>query len=423
MEKYAAEKFEVAVIGAGPAGMMAAIKAAETGARVVLVEKNERPGVKLLITGKGRCNICQAEFNLSRLAKEYGKNGGFLVAPFSVFGPRETIDFFENKGVRIKVERGGRAFPLSDRAEDVLWALEKSLEKNKVEIFYNTEVVDWRKRGKKITKIITKRGEIVADNYILCTGGKSYPVTGSTGDGYNWLKSLGHKVVEPRPALVPIRIKESWPKDCQGLGLKNVEIGVYQNGRKKDFRFGEALFTHFGLSGPIVLDMSKKIGELLKTGEVKLALDLKPALDFETLDSRLQRDFEKYVNKMFKNSLEDLLPQTLIPVFIGLSGINPDREVNQITREERHGLVKLLKGMEMTVAGLLGYESAIVTSGGVSLAEVDNKTMKSKLIDNLYFAGEILDLDGPSGGYNLQVCWTTGQIAGAGAVRIINRKG
>lgn len=409
---------DVAVIGGGPSGLMAAGRAGELGTKVILVEKNAALARKLLLTGKGRSNITRAEFNPRELVKKYGREGDFLLYPLSVFGVKETIDFFERRGLATKVERGKRIFPQSDSAQDVLRVLIGYLRKSGVEIMTNSEVRKIVKDKNRIAKIILSSGEeILAKNYIICTGGKSYPQTGSTGDGYKWLEELGHKINKLRPALVPLKIKETWPESSQGLSLKNVELTVFQNNKKQDSRFGEMLFTHFGVSGPIVLDLSGKIGQLLERGGVKLVLDLKPTLDFQTLDQRLRSDFSKYSRKLFKNSLSDLLPQKLIPVIIELSGINPEKKVNEITREERQKLVKLLKGMEMTVSSLLGFETAIVTSGGVSLKEIDSKTMKSKLVENLFLAGEIIDLHGPSGGYNLQLCWSTGYLAGQSAAK------
>ncbi len=255
----------------------------------------------------------------------------------------------------------------------------------------------------------------MAKNYVIATGGKSFPGTGSTGDGYLWLEKLGHKIEKLRPALVPLRIKEKWPAAAQGLSLKNVELTVCKNNKKQDSRFGEMLFTHFGVSGPIVLDLSFKVGELLEKGGVKMVLDLKPALTFEVLDKRIQNDFVKYRGKLFKNSLNDLLPQKMIPVIIELSGIRPDKKVNEINKAQRHQLVRLLKGLEMQVSGLLGFENAIITAGGVSLKEIDAKTMRSKLVENLFLAGEILNIHGPTGGYNLQQSWSTGYLAGQSA--------
>lgn len=407
---------DVAVVGAGPAGIMAAGRAAELGGRVVLVEKNKKPGRKLLLTGKGRCNITNAEFDLRKLVENYGKNGRFLFRAFSVFGPKEVIEFFENLGVKTKTERGRRVFPLSDKSEDVRRALVDLLIKNRVSVRCNSEVVRIVCRNHKIEKLILKNGEITARNYIFCTGGKAYPATGSTGDGFKWARDLGHRVTALSPALVPIRTKESWVKELQGLSLKNVEISVFQRGKKERSEFGECLFTHFGLSGPIILEISKMVGELLKGGEVSLSLDLKPALDFAKLDKRIQRDFKKYQNKSFKNSLADLLPRKLIPVIVKLSKIDPEKQVNGITREERHNLVKLFKNLGMTARGLSGFDSAIITSGGISLAEINDKMMRSKIIDNLFFAGEIIDVDGPTGGFNLQICWSTGRLAGENAV-------
>ena len=431
--------FDVAVIGGGPSGMMAAIEASELGAKVALLEKNIVLGRKLLLTGKGRSNITRAEFNSKELAKKYGREGNFLLYPLSVFGVKETLKFFEERGLKTKVERGKRIFPQSNEAEDVLNVLIQSLKKNNVSILTKAEVKEIFIREKKITKLFLKDGRgITAKNYIICTGGRSYPQTGSTGDGYKWLQKLGHTIIKPRPALTPINIKEAWPKEAQGLSLKNVELFVFQNSKKVESRFGELLFTHFGISGPIVLDLSGKIGELLEKGGVtphtkqgliaegdktskaypcygvvvNLFLDLKPALSFEKLDKRLQSDFLKQNNRMFKNSLADLLPSKLIPVIVKLSGINQMKKVNEITKEERNKLVKLLKNLEMTVNSLLGFKTAIITLGGVSLKEIDAKTMKSKLIDNLFFAGEIINLHGPTGGYNLQLCWSTGYLAG-----------
>jgi len=405
-------KYDVAIIGGGPAGMMAAGIAASQGSSVVLIEKNRRLGAKLLITGKGRCNITNVEDNQKEFIKKFGKNGPFLFSSFNQFSNQDAVDFFESKGVETKVERGGRVFPVSDKAADVLNVFKNYLKENKVRIKAGVGVKEIKVKNNSIEKIVMWGGEVEAEKYVLCTGGKSYPETGSTGDFYAWLKKVGHTVVEPSPVLVPVLIKEKIVTELQGLSLKNVEISVFQNNKKKDSRFGEAVFTHEGLSGPVILNMSKNIGEVLKEGEVELRIDFKPALEFSVLDERLQKDFSENTKKMFKNSLDKLLPQKAIPVFIKLSGINPDKKVCEITKEERNNLLHLFKEFKLNVKELSGFEKAIVTLGGVSLKEVDPKTMNSKIIDNLYFAGEILDLDGPTGGYNLQVCWSTGYAAG-----------
>ena len=398
--------------------MMASGKAGEAGAKVLLIEKNKTPGKKLLLTGKGRCNFTRAEFNERLFVEDFGKGGKFLLSALFNFGAEDVIGFFEKHKLKTKIERGKRVFPATDQAEDVLNVLIRYLEENKVQVMGGTRVVDLEREGNRIKRLVTSKGDILAKNFIICTGGKSYPLTGSAGDGYDFARKLGHKIITPEPALVPIKIKEKWAGDLQGLSLKNVQINVFQNGKKQDDRFGEMLFAHFGLSGPIILDISKKVGELLKLGEVTISLDLKPALEYPLLDQRIQKDFKKYNNKIFKNSLKELLPQKLIPVIIKLSGINPEKTVNVITKEERKKLVGLLKNLKMQALGLLGFDQAIVTSGGVDLKEIDPKTMKSKLIDNLFFAGEIINLHGPTGGYNLQLCWSTGCLAGKNAARL-----
>lgn len=397
--------------------MMAAGRAGELGKSVVLIEKNRQLGVKLLITGKGRCNITQAEFDQQQLVEQFGKPGKFLLPALALFGVQEVLEFFDARGVKTRIERGKRVFPVSDMARDVRDALASYMNQSRVKVQLNTRVTRLLDDGNQVTGVDTSRGRIVADRYILCSGGCSYPATGSTGEAFNWLRESGHNVTRLNPALVPVQVKEDWVKEAQGLSLKNVRISLYQHGQQKDQRFGEALITHFGLSGPIVLDLSKRVGELLSQGEVKLHIDLKPSLEFNRLDERVQRDFTKYRNKAFKNSLSDLLPQTLIDPVIRLSGISPEKQVNSVTREERHRLVRLLKGLEVTVTGLMGFDQAIITSGGVDQKEVDPRTMRSKLLRNLFLAGEVLDLDGPTGGYNLQVCWSTGYLAGQSAAR------
>jgi len=404
-------KYSLAVIGGGPAGMMAAGHAAENGAKVILLEKNESLGVKLQITGKGRCNITNAEEDLKKIIAVYGKNGRFLYSALNKFSNKDVVDFFEKRGIKTKVERGNRIFPVSNNSKTVIDCLKKYLLDNGVLIKFNRPVEKVVTDGKKITKVILKIGDKVeAENFVIATGGKSYPGTGSTGDAYKWLKQIGHTIVEPKPVLTPVIVKEKIVKKLEGLSLKNVEVSLF-NGKKICSHFGEALFTANGLSGPIILNLSKTISEIDEKN-LKLIIDFKPALDFPTLDKRIQKDFEEQNKKQFKNSLDKLLPKKLIPVIIELSGIDENKKVNEVTKEERKKLIKLLKEFELTVDGLIGFEKAIVTQGGVNLKEVDPKTLKSKLIDNLYFAGEVLDINGPTGGYNLQIAWSTGYAVG-----------
>jgi len=406
-------KYDLIVIGGGPAGMMVAGRAAENGARVLLLEKNDILGKKLLLTGKGRCNITQAEFNIENFIKNFGKSGYFLKPALYQFGPKEIIDFFEKRNVNIKIERGKRAFPESDKSQDVLRALIGYLKDTSVEIKTGSTVKSIITENKEIQKIILSDGKILeAERYAICSGGKSYPLTGSTGDGYYWLEEMGHSIAAPRPALVPIIAKERFVKDIEGLSLKNVSIAIFQNNKKMDSRFGEALFTDNGMSGPIILNMSKKIGELLETGNIELGIDLKPALSFEILDERLLRDFKEFSGKIFKNYLGELLPKKIIPLILKFSTIDPNKKVNSISKEERKKIIHLLKNFKLTIDRIDGFENAIITAGGVSLKEIDSKTMRSKIIKNLYLAGEILDLDGPTGGFNLQVCWSTGFVIG-----------
>jgi hypothetical protein len=411
------KKYDVIVIGGGPSGMMAAGRAAEMGARVLLLEKNDKLGKKLLITGKGRCNLTQAEFDDKEIIKKFGRQGKFLFSSLALFGPEETMNFFEEKNVPLKTERGGRVFPVSDRSADVLRALQGYLKKNKVEVRLESAVLglemDRNDKKKRIAGLRLTDGTVLADKFILAVGGKSYAATGSTGDGYQWAQGCGHRIVKTNPALVPIKTKEAWVKEVQGLSLKNVEINLIQNNKKIDSRFGEMIFTHFGLSGPIVLDVSKKIIELSENKEkVIVSIDLKPALDRDQLDKRLQRDFMEYANKDFANYLPELLPQKMVGVFISLLKIDAKKKNNAITKVERWKIIELLKNLPLTADGHTGYEQAIVTSGGVDTKEVDSKTMRSKIVENLFFTGEILDLDGPTGGYNLQMCWSTGYAAG-----------
>ena len=408
--------WDVAVIGGGPGGMMAAGRSAERGAKVILVEKNGTLGKKLLITGGGRCNVTNAEFDVRKLLANFKGNDKFLFSPFSQWGVKETLDFFHSKKMETKIEAEKRVFPVSDSATSVWNVLVEYMKEGKVTILFNAPVTGFITKENFIEAVRLKTGEeIKARSFVLATGGKSRPETGSAGDGFTWLKKIGHAVAEPDPALVPIAIKDAWVKKLQGISLSGIKIILWQDGVKQAKGEGKILFTHFGVSGPAILNLSKDIGELLKYGDVTLSLDILPSLDYGKLNSQLLEICQRQSNKKFKNCLSSLMPSALAPIVIKLSGINSDTFSHSVTREERLKLVKLLKNMEMKVAGLLGVEKAIVTSGGVALEEVDFKTMRSRLFANLYFVGDILNIDRPSGGYSLQLCWTTGYVAGTSA--------
>ena len=395
--------------------MMAAGRAGERGLRVLLLEKNDRLGVKLLITGHGRCNITNKIDSPRELADKFGKNGKFLISAFSRFGVKELIAFFESLGVKTKVEKNNRVITESDMARDVLNALTAYMEKSGVDVKLNAEVKSIYKPGSIIEKIVLATGEdVFADMFVICTGGKSYPLTGSTGDGFEWAKTLGHTVVRPEPSLTPVILKEQFVKELEGLSLRDVRITAYKEGRKFDSGTGDALFTAKGMSGPLIINMSKGVRNELP-GDVVLKIDLVPELDFTEVDARLRKDFQEGPNKQIKNCLDMLLPQKLVPVIVKIAGIDPEKKANSVTKEERKRLVSLIKEFGVHVAGLYGFEKAVITAGGIELSEVDSKTMRSKLVENLYFAGEVLNLDGPTGGYNLQVCWSTGYCAGEAA--------
>lgn len=403
---------EIVVIGGGAAGMIAASTAARRGLDVYLIEKNRRLGKKMPITGKGRCNITNST-DIQGLVANIPVNGKFLYSAFSAFSNWDIVAMLEELGVPTKIERGNRIFPKSDRSRDVVDALTRAVIESGTKIVRD-EVVKIVSREGRVSHVELKGGQrLYCDSVIVATGGLSYPKTGCTGDGYRFAKANGHKVVPTTPALVPLETYESWVKDVQGLSLKNVQIVLVDENENKIYEdFGEMLFTHFGVSGPIILSASSYIHNLNKN-KYKLIIDLKPALSMEKLDRRLQRDFEKYSRKIFSNSLGDLLPRALIPVVIELSGILPSKEVNQITREERLSLAHLLKNMELNIKSFRPIEEAIVTSGGVDTKEIDPKTMESRLIDGLYFAGEVIDVSGYTGGFNLQIAFSTGYLAGA----------
>lgn len=410
-------EYDVAVVGGGPAGMIAAGRAAELGCKVLLIEKNPKLGKKLLITGGGRCNITNAELDVRKMVERYGRKGKSLFGAFTRFGVAESLEFFNQRGLPTKIEAEKRAFPKSDKAEDVWKVLTKYLKDGKVTILYNNPLqkilISNRITGLKLAKTTIK-----ARNYIIATGGKSRPETGSTGEVFEYLKLVGHKVEESDMALVPIKTHEEWAHKLSGISFKNAALTVFQDGKKQDKRSGKMLFTHFGLSGPLVLNMSKGIAELYKYAPVSLELDLYPDLDPKALDTLLLTSLNNFQNKMIKNSLGEIVPPKMILPLLMLASINPEKEVNVLTKSERLKLTKLIKALPMTVAGTLGAEKAIVTSGGVSLKELDFKTMRSKLIPNLFLAGDILNFDRPSGGFSLQICWTTGFLAGENASKI-----
>ena len=405
--------FDVIVIGGGPAGMMAAGAAGAKGVSVALLEKGDTLGVKLSITGRGRCNLAHMEEDPMKLVEPFGKNGRFMLSALSRFGLKETLVFFENKGIEITVERGARVFPgPGQKSEDVIQALRDFMADGGVKIFTSTPVRSISPRGDRGFDVSTDSGLFKASSIIITTGGLSYPETGSTGDGYRWAREMGHSMVPTKPAICPVRTKESWCKDLQGLTLKNVQLSLWQGGKELSSRFGEMLFTHFGVSGPIVMDMASEVDKALEKGPATLFLDLKPALDRSKLDNRIIRDLKDHPREILKNGLKDLLPRAIIPVVLGLAGVDGETKVDDVTREQRASLVEVLKAMALTPVDLLGYRWAVVTKGGVSLKDVNPKTMESKKVPGIFFAGEVLDLDGPTGGYNLQVCWSTGFVAG-----------
>ena len=403
---------KVLVIGGGAAGMFAAIFAARNGNEVHIYEKNEKLGKKLFITGKGRCNITNAS-DMETLFKSVVTNSKFLYSSFYGYTNEDVIDFFESIGVKTKIERGNRVFPVSDHSSDVIGGLTRELHRLGVEIHLHTAVK--KVVGKEHFEYIELQNgqKVSGDACIIATGGFSYQTTGSNGDGYRFAKELGHEVTDIRPALVPLVIKEDYVRELQGLSLRNVEATIY-DGKKKVYNdFGEMLFTHYGVSGPLMLSASSYIAKKVKEKELKLVIDLKPALSFEQLDQRVLRDFEESMNKQFKNAIQKLFPSKMIPVILALSTIDPEKKVNLITKEERQEFVQLIKNFTLTIIGLRDFNEAIITQGGVKVKEIQPATMESKFVQNLYFVGEVLDLDALTGGFNLQIAWSTAYAAGS----------
>ena len=406
---------KVIVIGGGAAGMMAACMAAIEGAQVTLLEKNEKTGKKIYITGKGRCNLtnaCQREEFLENVIT----NPKFLYSAFAQLDNQAVMNFFKKAGCRLKTERGDRVFPVSDHSSDVIAALNGELKKNRVQVMLHTEVSELLLEEGSIKGVLLSDGKkLHADAVIIATGGRSYESTGSTGDGYRFAKQAGHTIKDVRPSLVPFVVKEEWCKKLQGLSLKNVAVTLKKEKKKIYEGFGEMLFTHFGVSGPLILSASSFYTAKYSGQEVLLTIDLKPAMDREQLDKRILRDFEENAGKQFKNALDKLLPAKLIPVMIELSGIDPHKKTSEVTKKERSRLVELFKELKLTVNGCRGYGEAIITGGGVNVKEIDPKTMGSRLVNGLYFAGEVMDVDALTGGFNLQIAWSTGALAGKSA--------
>ncbi len=410
---------KVVVIGGGPAGMMSAISAAKSGDKVVLLEKNNILGKKILITGKGRCNITSS-LNIDDFINNIPGNGRFLYSAFENFDNKDIIELLKKKGVSVKEERGNRYFPTSDRAEDVRMALERETKKAGVDVKLNSKVCGIEIEDSRVKSVVLENGKIDADKIILATGGKSYPLTGSNGEGYEIAKALGHTIKDVRGSLVPLIAEKSVCSKMQGLSLRNVGIMLYDIEKDKKIYsdFGEMLFTHFGVSGPTILSGSahllryKDVDKKISNGKIVLKIDLKPALSFEQLDARILRDFTEVKNKQFKNSLDKLLPKKMIDVVIDKSKIDPEKHVNEITREERMNLVKILKCFVVRIDGFRSVDEAIVTAGGISVKEINPKTMESKIVSGLYFAGEIIDVDAYTGGFNLQIAYSTGFTAG-----------
>lgn len=407
--------WDVAVIGGGPAGMMAAGCAAERGKKVILIEKNKALGEKLLITGGGRCNVTNAELDTRALLAKFKEADKFLFSAFAQWNVRETLDFFTSRGMETKIEAEKRVFPVTDKARSVWDVLVRYMKEGDVTILSNSPVSSFvAHQGDTLVQGVTlvNGTEIRAKSFILATGGTSRPETGSTGDGFGWLRAIGHTVTDASAALVPLAVKDAWVKKLQGISLPTAKLTAYQNGEKQEVRKGKMLFTHFGISGPAVLNMSSAVGELLKYGDVVLSLDLLPDLDHAQLNTALQDLFKKEINKKLKNALPKLIPSAFVPAVCELSNVDGETFCNTVSRDQRMRLIGTLKGMEMRVKGLLGLDKAIIASGGVALDEVDFKTMRSKKFSNLHIVGDMLNIDRPSGGYSLQLCWTTGWVAG-----------
>ena len=408
--------YDVIVIGGGASGMMAAGRAAELGKKVLLLEKNKNLGEKLKITGGGRCNITNAEEDEHKLLKHYGKGKPFLYSPFSQFGMKDTFSFFESKGLPLVVQARKRAFPKTEKALDVFKVLERYIKQGKVDILSNAKVVKIISKNSRIEKVSASGQEYTANSFILATGGISHPETGSTGDGFKWLKELGHTVENPTPTIVPLAVADIWVKELSGVSLSFMKITFFTNGLKKFSLKGKVLFTHFGLSGPLILNAAGKVADMLHDGVVTAMIDAYPDTDIGTLDKKITKIFDANKNKMLKNIFSEIVPVgTAKAILLLLKSVSPDIKVHSITKEQRRSIVDLLKALPASITGLMGYDRAVVADGGLSLKEIDTKTMRSKLYNNLYVTGDLLHISRPSGGYSLQLCWTTGYVAGSHA--------
>lgn len=416
------EAWDVVVIGGGPAGMMAAGRAAERGARVLLLEKNKTLGKKLLITGGGRCNVTNAELDTKALLAKFSDGGKFLASPFSQWSVQETLDFFHTRNMPTKVEAEKRVFPVSNSAQSVWDVLVAYFVEHNVTVQLHTNVTGFETADGAIVGVKTRSGVIRGKAYILATGGKSHPETGSTGDGYAWLRELGHTVEEESAALVPIALHDARVRGAAGVSLPNTKITLFQNDVKQEQRRGKVLFTHVGLSGPGILNMSRDIGELLKYDAVTIELDLLPDMGYEKVNEALQKAFKEHSNKKVRNALSGLIPPALIPLILEAAHVNPETVCNSVTRAERMQILKELKHTRFSVKGLLGLDKAVITAGGVALDEVDWKTMRSLKYSHLFLVGDILNINRPSGGYSLQLCWTTGFVAGSAAANVNNHR-
>jgi len=407
------EQFDLIVVGGGPSGMMAAGRAGERGKKVLLLEKNTRLGEKLRISGGGRCNIANAQFDTHLFLQKFGDTGKFLYSPFSQFSVQDTFDFFESRGLPLVVEAGNRVFPQTYKAEDVCGVMEEYMKKHNVTVLTHAPVSSIETSDSGISGVVVGGTLYVAENYLIATGGLSHPETGSTGDGFGWLEKLGHTIVKSTPSLVPLMIEEKWVADVSGVSLDPMRIVFFVDGKHQFAKKGRMLFTHFGISGPLIINSSLEIKKLLEVGTVEANIDMFPEMDHRILEKHILEVFDENKNKEFKTVFKSLAPSGMSDVLTNMfEGVTPETKVHSVSKKTRKQMVQLFKKLTITVKGLMGYDMAIISDGGVVLEEVDTKTMRSKLFDNLYFTGDLLHVNRPSGGFSLQLCWTTGYVVG-----------